>query len=82
MIGRKLRNTLQGLELLAKQESVEGLLKNPKNADKLRDLVGDIGDAVMDYQVCIQTEPVMLTPDTHFRPHCNRTSMKRVASSL
>ena len=54
MIGRKLQNTLQGLELLTKQESVEGFLKNTKNADKLRDLVGEIGDAVMDYQVCIR----------------------------
>ena len=82
MIGRKLQNTLQGLELLAKQESVEGFLKNTKNADKLRDLVGDIGDAVMDYQVCAQSEPIMLIPDNHFRLHYNKTFMKRVVSSL
>ena len=52
MVGRKLQSILQGLELLAKQGNVEGFLKNPKNAEKLRGLVGDISDAVMDYQVC------------------------------
>ena len=82
MIGRKLRNTLQGLELLTKQESVKGFLNDSKNADSLSGFVGDIHDAVMDYQVCIQSESVMLMSDTHSRLHCNRTSMKRVASSL
>ena len=82
MIGRTLQNILQRLELLAKQGSVEGFLNNPKNAEELRGLVGDIGDAVMDYQVCVQSEPIMLIPDNHFRLHCNKTFMKRVVSSL
>ena len=82
MIGRKLQNILQGLQLLSKQGSAEGFLKNPKNADKLSGLVGDIGDAVMDYQVCSQSELIMLMPDTLFRLHYNKTSMKRIVSSL
>ena len=82
MIGRKLQNILQGLELLAKQGAVEGFLNNPKNTEKLSGLVGDIGDTVMDYQVCSLSEPVILMPDTHFRLHYNKTSMKKAVSSL
>ena len=81
MVGRKLQNTLQGLELLTKQESVEGFLNDPKNADSLSGFVGDIHDAVMDYQVCSQRKLIVLIPDTHFRLHCNRTSMKKGVSS-
>ena len=82
MIGRTLQNILQRLELLAKQGSVEGFLNNPGNAEELRGLVGEIGDAVIDYQVCIQSEPMILMPDTHFRHHCNKISMKKAVSSL
>ena len=82
MIGRKLGNILQGLELLTKQGSVEGFLNNLKNAEKLRGLVGDICDTVMDYQVCSQSELDMLIPDTYFRLHYNKTSMKKAVSSL
>jgi len=82
VIGRKLQGVIQGLELLAKQGNVEGFLNNLKNAVKLRGLVGDISDAVMDYQVCSESEPIMLVPDTNFRLHYNKTSMKRAVSSL
>jgi len=76
VIGRKLQKILQELELVAKQGNVEGFLNNAKNADKVRGLVGDIGDAVMDYQVCCQGKPIMLMPNTHFRLHYNKTCMK------
>jgi len=82
VIGRKLGNILQELELLAKQGSVEGFVNNPKNAEKLRGVVGDICNVVMDYQVCSQSELVMLIPDIHFRLHYNKTSMKKAVSSL
>ena len=82
MIDRKLQKVLQGLKLLAKEGNVEGFLNNPKNAEKLRGLVGDICDAVMDYQVCGWGELIILVPDTHFRLHYNKTSMKKVVSSL
>jgi len=82
VIDRKLESILQGLKLLAKQENVEGFLNNPKNAEKLRGLAGDISDAVMDYQVCSQSDPIMFIPDTNFRLHYNKTSMNKAVSSL
>jgi len=82
VVGRKLQNILQGLELLAKKGNVEGFLNNPNNAEKLRSLVGDVCDAVMEYQVCGQSEPIVLMPDTHFRHHYNKTSIKKAVSSL
>jgi len=42
VIGRKLEDILQGLELFAKQGNVEGFFNNPRNAERLRGLVGDI----------------------------------------
>ena len=36
---------------MERQGKVEGFLKNAKNADRLDDLVDDIRDAVVDYQV-------------------------------
>jgi len=68
--------------LLAEQGNVEGFINNPKNADNLSGLVVDIHDAVMDYQVCSQSESIMLISDTHFRLCCNKTSLKKVASLL
>jgi len=50
-----LENILRELEPLAEQGKVEGFFSNVKNADKLDDLVEDIRDAVMDYQVRNQT---------------------------
>ena len=47
------------------QGNVGGFFNNLKNADEFSGLVGDIRNAVMDYQVCSQGEPIMLMPDTH-----------------
>ena len=80
-IGRKLERIIQGLKL-AEQGNVGGFINNPKNADNLSGLVGDIRDAVMDYQVCDQSELIILMPDTHFRPCYSKMSMKRAVSSL
>ena len=79
---RKLENVLQELKPLAEQGNIEGFFSNPKNADKLSGLVGDIHNAVMDYQVCSWGEPTMLIPDSHPRFHYNETSMNKVVSSL
>ena len=67
---------------MAEQGNVEGFIDNPKNADNLSGLVGDIRNAVMSYQVCSQSEPIMLISDTHFRPCYNKASMKEVVSLL
>lgn len=50
---RKLENILQGLKPLAEQGKVRGFFNDVKNVDKLGDLVEDIHDAVIHYQVCI-----------------------------
>ena len=67
---------------MTEQGNIEGFFNNPKNAEKLSGLVGDIHDAVMEYQVCSQCGLIVLMPDTRFRLHYNKISMKKVASSL
>ena len=52
-ITRKLEGIRRDLALLAGQGKVEGFLKNVGNADKLRGLLEDIRDAIVEYQVCI-----------------------------
>ena len=58
MIGRKLNDVLEELKLLEKQGKIKGFFTNAENADKLTGLVEDIRDAVMDYQVCGQSNPI------------------------
>jgi len=65
---------------LAGQGKVEGFFNNVSNADKLGGLVEDIRDALMDYQVSNQNGPTFPVPDTHFRPHYNKTSTTRAAN--
>ena len=55
LVFRKLGHVLQGLKLLEEQGTVEGFFSNVENADKLAGLVEDVRDAVMDYQVCGQS---------------------------
>ena len=50
-INRKLEDVRQDLTLLAKQGKVTGFLTNVENERKINDLVEDIRDAMMDYQV-------------------------------
>ena len=78
----KLENILQKLTPLSKQGKVEGFFTNSKGADVLSGLVGDIHDAVVDYQVCNQSKLIIFTPDTCFRLHYSKISMKRAAHSL
>ena len=69
---------------MAEQGDVEGFFNNPKNADKLSGLVGDIHDAVIAYQVWDQNKPNSPVPDLDIlsRLHYNKMYMKRVANSL
>ena len=61
---------------------VEGFFTNAKNADLLSGLVGDIHNAMMDYQVCDQSELVVPISDLHSRLHYSKISIKRVVCSL
>ena len=79
---RKLEDILQELKQLAEQGDVEGFFDNAENAAKLSRLVGAIRDAAMDYQVCDQSKLIVLTFDICLRLLYNKTSMKKVASSL
>jgi len=69
---------------LAEQGNVEGFFSNPKNADKLNGLVGDVYEAVMAYQVCDQNKPITAVSnlDMLFRLHYNKICMTRVANLL
>ena len=48
-------NIHQNLTLLAEQGTAEGFFNNLENADKLGGLVEDIRDAMMEYQVRVQS---------------------------
>ena len=49
--GRKLQGVLRDLASLEEEGTVEGFFNNAENAGKLGDLVEDVRDAMMDYQV-------------------------------
>jgi hypothetical protein len=51
-IASKLQAVDRDLELLKEQGKVEGFLANVDNADRVRGLVEDIRDAMIQYQVC------------------------------
>ena len=52
-ISRKLKDVHQDLSQLAGQGRVVGFLTNTENAQKINDLVEDIREVMLDYQVCI-----------------------------
>ena len=54
---RKLDNILQDLIPLAEQGKITRFLNSAEDVNKLGDLVEDIRDAMMDYQVCPQNYP-------------------------
>ena len=51
-IARTLEDAHQELARLAEQGKVVGFLANTPNAQKINDLVEDIRQVMMDYQVC------------------------------
>ena len=51
-ITRKLEDIHQALDRMTTQNDIVQFLSNAENAQKLNDLVDDIREAVMDYQVC------------------------------
>ena len=79
---RKLGDILQALTPLGEQGKVKGFFTNVKNADILSGLVGDIHNAVMNYQVCDWSKVVALTTNIHFRLPYSKASMTRVVSLL
>ena len=51
-IGRKMEDVHQELARLARQGKVVEFLANTENAQRINDLVEDIRQVMMDYQVC------------------------------
>jgi len=52
-IARKLENVRRVLDSMTTQKNIAQFLNNAENAQKLNDLVDDVREAVMDYQVRI-----------------------------
>ena len=50
---RKLESIGQDLTKLTEQGRMEGFFNNVNNADKLANVVEDIRDTMMEYQVCM-----------------------------
>ena len=59
-MSRKLEAVHEGLTQLAEQGKVEAFLKNVGNAGKLGDLLEDVHDAMIEYQVCTSSDKVLL----------------------
>ena len=54
-ITRRLEHARQALDPMMAQRDIARFLSNAENAQNLNDLVDDIREAVMDYQVCTPT---------------------------
>ena len=52
VIARRLKEAGQALDSITTREDLAGLLNATGNAQKLNDLVEDLRDALMGYQVC------------------------------
>ena len=66
-VARKLGDVLRDLTPLVEQGKAAGFLNDAENAQKLNDLMEDIRDAMMDYQVCMSgssfLQRLMFVPD-------------------
>jgi len=54
VVVRKLEAVHQDLTQLAKQGKMAGFLTNTENMQRIGDLVGNIDEAIQDYQVCVR----------------------------
>ena len=73
--GRKLQGILRDLVPLEEEGKVEGFFNNAENAGKLGDLVEDVRDAVMDYQVCVLSLWISIRSNVCVRLRCSKGSM-------
>jgi hypothetical protein len=56
VIARKLREVGQALDSITTQKDLAQFLNNTRNAQRLNDLVEDIRDALIGYQVCTPSQ--------------------------
>ena len=66
-MARKLKGVRQALDRMAVQEDIARFLNNTDNAQKLNDLMEDIREAVMDYQVRTSKGLVFITSNVRPR---------------
>ena len=66
---------------LAEQGKVEGFFNNIQNVDKLGGMVGDIRDAMMEYQARIGKLSISSTSDVRDRLRYSKISTTRVVGS-
>ena len=81
-IPRKLEAISQSLAIPADQEEAMEFLANAKNVQKINDLVEDIHEVLMDYQVCTSGYLFSNISDLCARLHYNKISTMRVVFSL
>ena len=81
-MARKLKGVRQALDRMAVQEDISRFLNNADNAQKLNDLVEDIREAVMDYQVRTSKGLVLIASNFHPRLPYNEISITAPVKSL
>ena len=74
-IVKKLEDVRQTLDVIAAQTNVSQFLDNAENAQKLNDLMDDICEAMMDYQVRISKELALVPSNFCLRLPCNGISI-------
>ena len=72
--GRKLQGILRDLASLEEEGTVEGFFNNAENAGKLGDLVEDVREAMMDYQVCVSNLWISIGSNICVRLLCSKGS--------
>jgi len=59
---------------MASQKNIAQFLSNADNAQRLSDLVDDINEAVMEYQVRSPKTLALIASNIHLRLPCNKAS--------
>ena len=70
----------QAMDSITTQKDLTHFLMESENALKLNDLVEDIRDALMDYQVCTSKGLALITSNIYLRRHYNETSTTRAVN--
>ena len=71
----------QSLTILADEGQALEFLTNAENVRKINDLVEDIREVLMEYQVCISNCLSYAMSDLCVRPHCKKISTKRTVGA-
>ena len=81
MVDSKLDKILKDLNPLAQRGAMTRFLTNAEDVDTLSDMVEDIRDAMMQYQVCPFAASALALSNIHTRHPYNRISSVKTACS-